>query len=233
MLAIAATVTMQHSSGQQSILQEMISASFHYFAPIFVAADASTCRNHCSKKQRFWTQLRCTDAWWKNFEHNVVLPEEWRENFRMSRESLFVLCDMLQQLLTRTTTNMRRPIAVEKQIPVILYFLSDEGQYRKTANAFGIGHSTVSKIVQTVSLVIRKEVGPIFRKLPTSAEEVYTLAANFYHCHGFLQCLGAIDGTYIFIEQLSTNPTDFLNRKNRYSVNVQATCDYRYCFISF
>ena len=36
----------------------------------------------------------------------------------------------------------------------------------------------------------------------------------------FPQCLGAGVG----------NPTDYLNRKNRYSLNVQATCNFKYCF---
>ena len=101
-----------------------------------------------------------------------------------------MLCDLLRPLLRGQTTNMRRPISVEKQVAVLLYFLSDEGRYRKTANAFGIGRTTVSKIVRKVSLVIRRELGLQFVKLPAGEEDVQSLASNFYQCHSFPQCIG-------------------------------------------
>ena len=68
-------------------------------------------------------------------------------------------------------------------------------------------------------------------KLPTSVVEVEHLTSGFFNHHGFPQCIGAVDGTHIFIRQPSVNPTDFLNRKNRYSYNVQAVCDFCHCFI--
>ena len=37
------------------------------------------------RKQRFWIRPGRTSAWWDGFVSEIVLPEEWRENFRMSR----------------------------------------------------------------------------------------------------------------------------------------------------
>ena len=43
--------------------------------------------------------------------------------------------------------------------------------------------------------------------------------------------MGAIDCTHIDIKQPSLNLADFVNRKLCYSLNVQAACNYKYCFM--
>ena len=40
---------------------------------------------------------------------------------------------------------MRAAVDVVKQVAVTLYYLSDEGRMRKTANAFGLSRQAVSK----------------------------------------------------------------------------------------
>ena len=49
---------------------------------------------------------------------------------------------------------MRSPIDVERQIAVTLYYLSDEGRLRKTANAFGLSRASVSIIIRRVTRTI-------------------------------------------------------------------------------
>lgn len=50
-------------------------------------------------------------------------------------------------------TVMRSSIDVVKQVAITLYYLSDEGRIRKTANAFGISCQAVSKIVRKVKKI--------------------------------------------------------------------------------
>ena len=72
----------------------------------------------------------------------------------------------------KKTTNMRKPVSVEKQVAATLYYLSDEGRYRKVANAFGLGKSTVSEIVRRVCAVISIVLGPKYIKFQKTENEV-------------------------------------------------------------
>ena len=126
---------------------------------------------------------------------------------------------------------MRKPISVQCQIAATLYYLSDEGRLRKTANAFGISRSAVSLIVRRVSKAIVLHLGPKYIQLPLTEEAVKEKVGKFYTTFSVPQCLSAIDCTHIEIKQPSSNYTDYINRKGRYSLNVRACCDHDFCFM--
>ena len=56
------------------------------------------------------------------------------------------------------------PVLVERRVAVTLYYLADEGRMRKVANAFGIGKSTVLKLVRSVIMAISRFLGPQYIK---------------------------------------------------------------------
>lgn len=71
--------------------------------------------------------------------NEVVLPEEWRENSRMGRASLYKLSEELRPFIEGKVTRMRASVDVVNQVALTLYYLSDEGRMRKTANALWCG----------------------------------------------------------------------------------------------
>ncbi len=184
-----------------------------------------------AKARRFWVRPGRTAAWWQNFVDGKVIDEEWRENFRMDKDSFYRLVEELEPFLEKQVTNMRAPVAVETQVAATLYYLSDEGRLRKTANAFGLSRSVISNIIRRVCYAISNVLGPRYIKLPYTCADVEKLTSQFHRQHGIPQCLGAIDGTHIMIKQPPGSSTDYMNRKSTFSLNVQAICDYRYRFL--
>ena len=126
---LAILLTYSHRR-QQKLLAAQINNSSVKIARINRAIKLSKRKN---VTRSFWERPGRTGVWWCNFTRNIVVPEEWRENFRMSRDSFYVLCNELRPFIERQTTHLRKPISVEKQVAVTLCYLSDEGRYRKVA----------------------------------------------------------------------------------------------------
>ena len=61
----------------------------------------------------------------------------------------------------------------------MIYYLVDEGRYRKTANAFGVSRSAVSVIVREVCHAISLYLGPKYIKISTTYEDVLKAVEEF------------------------------------------------------
>ena len=72
----------------------------------------------------------------------------------MPRVLLLNLAELLCPHIEGKQTVMRSPAHVVKNVACTLYYLSDEGRLRKTANAFGLSRQCVSKIVREVCTAI-------------------------------------------------------------------------------
>ncbi|CAL9706527.1 unnamed protein product [Knipowitschia caucasica] len=178
-----------------------------------------------------WLRPGRTSRWWDNFENGLVDAQAWKENFRMSRKSVVALSEELRLYIEGRWTNMRAPVGVLKKVACTLYYLGDEGRLRKTANAFGLARGTVSLIVRRTCKAITTNLGKKYICLPFTAPEAETLVSGFLQAHGMPQCLGAVDGTHVEIRRPSHNSMDYLNRKGKHSLKIQAVCDYKYRFM--
>ena len=93
------------------------------------------------------------------------------------------LCYELKPYIEKDITRLRLPIPYTKRVAITIYYLGDEGRYRKTANAFGVSRSSVSVIVREVCQAISLHLGPKCIKMPTTDEEVSNAATEFERRH--------------------------------------------------
>ena len=75
-----------------------------------------------------------------------------------------------------------------------------------------------------------KTHGPRYINLTTTEEEVSEKVTDFFHVFSVPQFLGAVDVTHTNIKQSTVNFTCRIKRESRFSLNVQACCDYKYIF---
>ena len=109
-----------------------------------------------------------------------MVADEWKENFRMSKRSLFALCEELHQYISKSTARFPKSASVEMQVAVTIYRLSDEGKFSKTANAFGIAKNTVSVIIRRVTKAISNHLAERCIKFPRTEEEVNESSSLFF-----------------------------------------------------
>ena len=104
----------------------------------------ATRRSQPYKQRCFWTQPGRASAWWDNFVNDIVVTEDWRENFRISWSNMWKLSKLLQPHIEGKTTRMRCLVDITKKVAWTLYYLSNRGCLRKTTNAFGLSHQVSS-----------------------------------------------------------------------------------------
>ena len=74
---------------------------------------------------------------------------------------------------------MRNAVEVDRHVAATLNYLADEGQVRKTANAFRLSRPFVSVIVRRVCKAITEHLGPLCIRLPSTEVEVEEKTKNF------------------------------------------------------
>ena len=154
-------------------------------------------------------------------------PNDWLENFRMSRERFACLCDKLRPVIACQDTYFCKCISTEKRVAVTLWCLATPTEYRTLAHLFGIARSTVCMIVHNTCKAIVDVLIKEYIRFPVG-QDLKDVVSGFENKWGFPQCAGAIDGSHIPISAPELNHTDYFNRKGWYSMLVQAVVDHEY-----
>ncbi|KAI7800927.1 putative nuclease HARBI1-like, partial [Triplophysa rosa] len=142
--------------------------------------------------------------------------QDTRPDFRLSREALTVLLDLL-------TNERRHGWGATLETLVFLFWLVNGASYRVISRVFGMPRSTVHRIVHRVTEgVVTSE----------DQEAVSQGFARLARHRAFLEAAGAIDDCHVHIKpQSGPDGECYRNRKLFPSVILQAVYDHHGCFI--
>ena len=202
-----------------------VSANETIFAPSMIQSFLKIRKRKHRNVRRFWVKPGRSKSWWHKLWTGKAPEDEWKLYLRLGRSTFMNLLAKISPDISLQTSTCRKPVPPEIQLAATLYYLSDAGRQRKTANAFGLSTSTVSIIVRRVCLASVKRIDNI--SLPKTDLEVKSLVDGFYAAHGFPQCIGAVDGTHVPIKRPTESYTAYINRKKFFSLNVQLTVGYQ------
>ena len=180
---------------------------------------------------KWYVKPRST-CWFEEYLFNVYTPYMFYDILRMRRRTFDRLVNDLRPFIQGQQTHWRQPIGVEKKVVVTLYKLMHGAAIPLVADKAALGKSTVSDILRQVCVAISVNFGhlvawPVGRRL-------VRIAAAFQGKQWFPNCIGAIDGSHIYISAPSNTivAADHRNRNKSFSILLQGVVDSKCYFTS-
>ena len=163
-------------------------------------------------------------SWWLQIVPDMN-DKQFKDNFRIQRSTFKAILDQVDPYLKKQDTTLRSAISAEKRLACALYSLGSTSELRTVAHLFGIGKSTVAKILHEFCNVIVELFFHRLIKFPVTVQEIRQTTDSFLNKYGYPMCIGSIDGTHINIEPPSGEETDYFNYKKQHSVILLAVVD--------
>ena len=180
---------------------------------------------------RWWVKPRST-CWFEEYLFNIYTPEMFYDILRMRRRTFDRLVECLRPHIQGQHTHWREPIGVEKKVVVTLFKLMHGATIPLVADRAALGKSTVGEILRQVCSAICNNFGHLIA-WPVGRRLARTAAA--FESKGWLpNCIGAIDGSHIYISSPSNTivAADHRNRNKSFSILLQGVVDSKCYFTS-
>ncbi|CAH2088598.1 unnamed protein product [Euphydryas editha] len=164
--------------------------------------------------------------WIREREHFDTLDDQdFVTRFRLTKATVLSVLESIEDKL-EFPSNMNDSISPINQLLCALRFYAT-GYYQMTAaDLSGFSTSTAHRIVHRVSAAIAS-LRPRHIYFPELPDDIRQTQIEFYKIARFPYVIGATDCTHVkFIKSPGgENPEIFINRKNYFSLNIQAICN--------
>ena len=179
-----------------------------------------------------WAFSRPQYAFDENFNNNIQNPYYWKQNFRMSKETLLDIVEICRPFMAPGSNFVRQPVPIEKRTAIALSWLMTGNSYITVGETYGVHKSTVIKFTKMfLKGMIRSRNSYI--KFPKTQSDIKKCIDSFSGKTELPNVVGAIDGTHVAITKPeSESAVDYFSRKQVHTIVNQAVCDGNLIFIS-
>lgn len=180
---------------------------------------------------KWYVKPRST-CWFEEYLFNIYTPDMFYDILRMRRRTFDRLVQDLRPYIQGQHTHWREPIGVEKKVVVTLFKLMHGVSIPLVADKAALGKSTVHEILRQVCSAISIHFGHLVA-WPTG-RRLMRIATAFQSKQSLPNCIGAIDGSHIYISAPSNTivAADHRNRNKSFSILLQAVVDSKCYFTS-
>ena len=180
---------------------------------------------------KWYVKPRST-CWFNEYLFNIYTPEMFYDILRMRRRTFDRLVNDLRPFIQGQNTHWRQPIGVEKKVVVTLFKLMHGVSIPLVADKAALGKSTVHEILRQVCSAISVHFGHLIA-WPVGQRLVRTVA-GFQSKQWFPNCIGAIDGSHIYVAAPTNTivAADHRNRYKSFSILLQGVVDSKCYFTS-
>ena len=152
---------------------------------------------------------------------------KFKESTRMTRQQFDELVETLRPSMEHQRTRIDN-VDVETQVLTSIYHMAHGSSLRSLVPVFRISHASLHRFyVKTIDAII-KHVAPVHLKFPTTQQEWQSIADRFYERWQWPNCVGAIDGKHVRIEDHPGAGSLNFNYKQYHSLLLIAMVDADY-----
>lgn len=180
---------------------------------------------------RWYVKPRST-CWFEEYLFKIYTPDMFYDILRMRRKTFDKLVHDLRPFIQGQHTHWRQPISVEKKVVVTLFKLMHGVSISLVADKAALGKSTVHEIIRQVCSAISNNFGHLIA-WPVG-QRLARITTAFQAKQRMPNCIGAIDGSHIYIAAPSNTiaAADHRNRHKSFSILLQGVVDSKCCFTS-
>ena len=179
-----------------------------------------------------WYVKPHSTCWFDEYLFKIYTPDMFYDILRMRRTTFDRLVHDLRPYIQGQHTHWRQPVGVEKKIVVTLYKLMHGVSITLVADKAAIGKSTVHQILRQVCHAISLNFSHLIAW--PAGRRLARVTSAFQSKQWFPNCIGAIDGSHVYIQTPPNSivAADHRNRNKSFSILLQGVVDSKCYFTS-